>query len=299
MTKCSGAKQADCKKPGCEWVKGKGCRKGSSASGGLAGEVVVFTGFRDDGLKAAVEKAGGRVTAAVSGKTTLLVYVRTARNGAKVDGASCKKMTREGFAKKYGFAAEVEGEVVVVKKKGVLATKPKKKMGEAKAAKAHHTFGIRLHDGDVRDVAVPKQGGAPISVGDNVFVINGVPVSVMKLWSQARHIVHSIYDKKITETKKVVKALYYNPASGKFAVALFHKSGSVPRDWDLSLVEFEFHPEKNPGSPRSPVCFSFEPHRLATVAKAVKKAQPKEDEIPVLPGAKGLGFVYLFELPMW
>jgi NAD-dependent DNA ligase len=56
-------------------------------AGVLAGQCVVFTGFRDKNLHADVEAAGGTMQSAVSGKTTILVAADTTSNSSKMNKA--------------------------------------------------------------------------------------------------------------------------------------------------------------------------------------------------------------------
>jgi len=63
------------------------------------------------------------------------------------------------------------------------------------------------------------------------------------------------------------------------------------------LVEFSFTPEKFPTNPHTPKAFSFAPHTLHYVAQAVKKMPPSKAQIPLLPDAKKLGTVLLFDIP--
>jgi DNA ligase (NAD+) len=53
----------------------------------LAGEKIVFTGFRDKDLKAAVEAAGGTMQSSISGKTTLVVTTNPSGTSSKLKKA--------------------------------------------------------------------------------------------------------------------------------------------------------------------------------------------------------------------
>lgn len=55
--------------------------------GSLSGEKVVFTGFRDKDLEAAVEAAGGMIQSGVSSKTTIVVTVDPDSNSGKIKKA--------------------------------------------------------------------------------------------------------------------------------------------------------------------------------------------------------------------
>ena len=59
----------------------------NEAGGELDGQKVVFTGFRDKGLQAAVEAQGGSMQSAVSGKTNILVASNPTSNSGKMKKA--------------------------------------------------------------------------------------------------------------------------------------------------------------------------------------------------------------------
>ena len=72
---------------------------------GLAGQVIVFTGFRDKDLVADIEKNAGKFASGLTRKTTLLVYDPNGKAGSKLDKAQAmgiKTMTREKFTRKVG-----------------------------------------------------------------------------------------------------------------------------------------------------------------------------------------------------
>lgn len=58
-----------------------------TSGGTMEGQKVVFTGFRDSELEAAVEAAGGQIQSAVSGKTTILVCADPNSNSGKAKKA--------------------------------------------------------------------------------------------------------------------------------------------------------------------------------------------------------------------
>lgn len=68
----------------------------------FAGEVVVFTGFRDKDAEAMIEEEGGRITGSVSKNTTLLVYGdKSSSKYKKAVEIGVKTMDKEGFLKRY------------------------------------------------------------------------------------------------------------------------------------------------------------------------------------------------------
>jgi len=80
-------------------------RKPKPTTGGLAGQVIVFTGFRDKDLVADIEKNAGKFASGLTRKTTLLVYDPNGKAGSKLDKAQAmgiKTMTREKFTRKVG-----------------------------------------------------------------------------------------------------------------------------------------------------------------------------------------------------
>jgi len=62
-------------------------QEAEATSSTLEGEKVVFTGFRDKDLEAAVEAAGGSMQSSVSSKTTILVTVDPTSNSGKIKKA--------------------------------------------------------------------------------------------------------------------------------------------------------------------------------------------------------------------
>ena len=75
-------------------------------------KIIVFTGFRDKTMQDYIEKCGGKVTAAVSGKTTLLVAKSIDEDSTKIKGARAKNiqvMSKDDFIAKY----KLEGRVLI------------------------------------------------------------------------------------------------------------------------------------------------------------------------------------------
>lgn len=71
----------------------------------LKGEIIVFTDFRDKNLEKLVEKNMGKVSSAVSGKTTLLVHGddsdKSSSKYMKAKSLNIKIMSKSAFIKKY------------------------------------------------------------------------------------------------------------------------------------------------------------------------------------------------------
>lgn len=125
----------------CSWIVGKGCKskadsKASSpakkaasptkkkSAGGrskklealpappprrltVAGESIVFTGFRSKELEQAIKDNGGKVTATITKSTTLLVYKPDGKMGTKMSEASkrqIKILELDVFKRLYGLA---------------------------------------------------------------------------------------------------------------------------------------------------------------------------------------------------
>lgn len=72
----------------------------------LSEKVIVFSGFRNDALKAAIAAKGGRVVSALSGLTTILVVKPNSRTNSKVEKAALRDMQiieLDAFCEQYGF----------------------------------------------------------------------------------------------------------------------------------------------------------------------------------------------------
>lgn len=69
----------------------------------LSGKVIVFSGFRDDDLKASIVDAGGRVTTAISNKTNLIVFKEGGKASSKTAAADVEKVELVVFCNEYGF----------------------------------------------------------------------------------------------------------------------------------------------------------------------------------------------------
>jgi len=74
-----------------------------TSGGSLAGEKIVFTGFRDAELGEAVEKAGGEMQSGVSGKTTILVCKDPNSTSGKVQKARDKGVRIIGLDEMRGM----------------------------------------------------------------------------------------------------------------------------------------------------------------------------------------------------
>lgn len=69
-------------------------------------KIIVFTGFRDKSMQDHIEKCGGKVSAAVSGKTTLLIAKSIDEESTKIKEARAKNirvMTRDEFVSQYMY----------------------------------------------------------------------------------------------------------------------------------------------------------------------------------------------------
>lgn len=76
------------------------------ANGKFAGEIVVFTGFRNADWQKYIETQGGKVSLGVSSNTTLLVYADGEETSAKYQKAKklgIKTINKTAFAKKYNI----------------------------------------------------------------------------------------------------------------------------------------------------------------------------------------------------
>lgn len=74
------------------------------ADGDWAGQIIVFTGFRNDDWKQIIENAGGKVSGSVSSKTTLVVYKDGETGNAKYRSAvekGIKTVTQSAFARRF------------------------------------------------------------------------------------------------------------------------------------------------------------------------------------------------------
>ena len=69
----------------------------------MEGQKVVFTGFRDKDLQAAVEAAGGEMQSGVSGKTTILVTKNPNSTSGKVQKARDKGVKIVGIDELRGM----------------------------------------------------------------------------------------------------------------------------------------------------------------------------------------------------
>ncbi|NBX74999.1 MAG: hypothetical protein EBQ92_00385 [Proteobacteria bacterium] len=73
----------------------------------LKGQIIVFTDFRDKNLEKSVAKSMGKVSSAVSGKTTLLVYAdnsdKSSSKFQKAESLGIKTMSKSAFVKKYNL----------------------------------------------------------------------------------------------------------------------------------------------------------------------------------------------------
>ncbi len=86
-------------KPGQQSAKNK-----TTSSGGLTGQIIVMTGFRDKDLKSEIESKGGEVADTLTSKTTVLLAKDTSEESSKLDKARKLKipiMTVDEFKKKY------------------------------------------------------------------------------------------------------------------------------------------------------------------------------------------------------
>ncbi len=75
--------------------------------GGLEGEKVVFSGFRDAVLQEKIERKGGKVMSSVSGNTTILVVKNdselTSSKAVKAQSLNIKIITKDKFIEKYNI----------------------------------------------------------------------------------------------------------------------------------------------------------------------------------------------------
>lgn len=81
-------------------------KKTANVAGIFEGQNIVFTGFRDKNWIAKVEANGGKVSSAVSGNTTLLVYAEGEESSAKylkAKSLGTKMMSKSAFQQKFGF----------------------------------------------------------------------------------------------------------------------------------------------------------------------------------------------------
>jgi len=74
--------------------------------GDFTDQNIVFTGFREKNWKSIIESQGGKVSAGVSGNTTLLIYAdgdESSTSYQKAKKMGTKMMTKSAFQKKYGI----------------------------------------------------------------------------------------------------------------------------------------------------------------------------------------------------
>lgn len=129
MVACSKFNKKTCPDADCIWVPKRGCVNPKNAEkpakeaktnpkeetktktkpkpqngGPMDGMNIVFSGFRDEALKKAVQSQGGKVVSTVSGKTTHFVYVATAKNKEKIAALTGpRKLKLETFVKKFNL----------------------------------------------------------------------------------------------------------------------------------------------------------------------------------------------------
>ena len=76
-----------------------------------ANKVIVFSGFRDDSLKAQIEAAGGKVASSLVKAATHLIVKRDGKASKKIDEANEKGMNinfLDAFIKEFGFTLAAE-----------------------------------------------------------------------------------------------------------------------------------------------------------------------------------------------
>lgn len=94
-----------------------------------ANKVIVFSGFRDDSLKAQIEAAGGKVASSLVKAATDLVVKRDGKASKKVDEARDKGLNinyLDDFVKEFGFKLDEAPK----EPKEPKATKPPHKAAE-------------------------------------------------------------------------------------------------------------------------------------------------------------------------
>lgn len=253
----------------------------TSAPGPLKGHAIVFTGFRSDELKQQINRLGGRVTDRQSGKTTMLVYKKTKRNEDKLAAAAIPTMSVESFCQKHNLA------------KPTASTKPKK---ETPAASLFLLYDTRRKTTSPLPMPSGPDDAYPMDAQNyknRRISYKGKDTTPDLIWSQARNITHAIFDKKVTATKRVMESLFYSPKKDVMAVVLFHRSATVKRDWDASLVVFAYDPTAPNKRP-----FNFGKQGLIPLFSACKKQGMTgitPAQVAAHPAVKKLGLVLMFD----
>jgi hypothetical protein len=270
--KCSKLKKADCAKEStCKWEIGKGCTTATTPAPPLSqSPIIVFSGFRDADMKdQVVANMGATVTHTFRDDATLVVFVPTDANREHLAETTIPTISLEDFCEQHSFVST-----------------------RVRSSPTHLPTIALPRDTKPLPVRIPAPGDPPIPYNPFVF-IDEIEIDLDHLWTQIRHMTHSVYDKIFTRTRKVERALYLNTVSGRFAVALYHTSHDVDDEWDLSLVEFTYKPSNHAATPHTPKAFSFS-HILLPLAHSVRHDPPSSADIALLHA----NLVHLFDIPL-
>lgn len=272
MTNCSVQKKTTCAPPDCSWFVGKGCRKAGYSSSpkpkkaaskkstkatkvskatkvvkkpslsSLEGHVVVFSGFRSDALKAEVVAAGASVGSAVSGKTTLVVYVKTTKNADKIESlkGTVKTMKLETFMSKYNLTTQIEVEKAA-KKASKKTAGPKVPRAPKKASKKSANI---FTESKVNNLKKFKElpSSLPMSRSD-ALEVKYAKYNVAQILRIGQDKIRKTYVE--SEVRKLYNALFYIPSKDVFmilsrAVSQGYENKKVSQKmYDFVGIEFQ------------------------------------------------------------
>lgn len=256
MVNCSTLKKDICSaEPKCNWVLSKGCRSNQAkktakpavapakkktpivAKEGmpLKGAIIVFTGFRDESLKAKIIAKGASVPGSVSGSTHMIVakdIMKASKAIAFAKENNLPLYSIEAFAAQYKLkpSAAVKKPAAPAAKKPAAAKKP---------PKGSVPEGFEVAQGVIMPVN-------PELINPSKLTYKGK--SVFSIYRQARHIVeNSLTKKHKIYVRKMADFLGYSFEDKCFlyVVKITSQAPDAPKGaYDLVVAEIKYDNER-------------------------------------------------------